>query len=230
MKYKDVKDKKVPFSIDLSTPDSGYIKCPCSGERFQNIDLLTPGKMLGLRFREFSGWIILDKLVRIILYYRPYCVVEVGMGESTRVLAKICEDFNVPLYCCDIKEEKQIKHFSLQENHLMRSEDFFDVFDEKDENPAVVFIDADHHYDAAKMEFDYFFDKLVPGGVIFLHDTMPPHEEHLRGSACGDVYRLRQELEKRTDEMDCFTWPYTATYSGLTMVLKKEEDRPYWEA
>jgi hypothetical protein len=228
VKYKDVKDRKVPFAINLDT-DGKTEDCPCTGERFHNIDLLSPDVGLGLRFWEFAGWIILDKLVRIILYYRPYCVVEIGIGASTKVLAKICEDFNLPLYCCDIKEEKFEKYFNLQKNYLMRSEDFFDAFDKTEENPAVVLIDADHHYDVAKMEFDYFFDKLVPGGVIFLHDTMPPHELHLRETACGDVYKLRQELEKRTDEMDCFTWPYTASYSGLTMIIKKQEDRPYWE-
>jgi len=64
--------------------------------------------------------------------------------------------------------------------------------------------------------------------VIFLHDTMPPSEEFITETACDDVYRLRQELEKR-DDLDCFTWPYTASYMGLTMIIKKETDRPYWE-
>jgi len=228
MKYSETKGRKVPFSINLDTAGD-LTDCPCEGERFHNIDSLTPEKMLGSRFWELSSWIILDKLVRIILYFRPYCVVEIGIGNSTKVLARICEDLEVDLHCCDVKKEKFAKYFDNQKNYLMRSEEFIVYFDSLDENPAVVLIDADHHYDVAKTEFDYFFKKLVPGGVIFLHDTMPPHEKHLMETACGDVYRLRQELEKRTDEMDCFTWPYTAGYSGLTMVIKKEEDRPYWE-
>jgi len=228
MKYSETKDQKIPFAINLFTED-GQVDCPCNNGRFHNLDLLTSGDMLGLRFWEFSGWIILEKLVRIVLYYRPYCVVEIGIGDSTKVLARICEDFGLDLHCCDIKEEKFNKYFDGQKNYLMHSEEFIKVFDTLDENPAVVLIDADHHYEVAKMEFDYFFEKLVPGGIIFLHDTMPPHEEHLIETACGDVYRLRQELEKCTDEMDCFTWPYTASYSGLTMVIKKEEGRAYWE-
>jgi hypothetical protein len=228
MKYKDVKDKEISFAINLESPGKPTTDCPCRGKRFHNIDLLREGSMLGRRFRELSGWIILDKLVRVILYYRPYCVVEIGVGESTKVLARICEDFDLTLYCCDIKREKMVKYFSKQQNYLCRSDDFMDEFDKLEENPAVVLIDGDHHYDVARMEFDYFFEKLVPGGVIFLHDTMPPHEEHLRETASGDVYRLRQELEKR-DDLNCFTWPYTATYAGLSMVIKKDKDGRYWE-
>ena len=90
-------------------------------------------------------------------------------------------------------------------------------------------IDADHSYEMAKREFEFFFKKLVPGGVIFIHDTLPPHKEYLSEEACHDCYKLRQELETRNDEMDCFSWPYTAGYQGLTMVMKKDSERSFWE-
>ena len=49
MKYSETKDQKVPFAINLAIEDN-IVDCPCEGERFHNVDLLTPGKALGLRF------------------------------------------------------------------------------------------------------------------------------------------------------------------------------------
>ena len=64
-----------------------------------------------------------------------------------------------------------------------------------------------------------------------MHDTMPQHERqikvHEKGFSPGDVYKMRQELE-RMPEVDVFTWPYSAANMGLTMVMKHNKDRPYW--
>jgi len=151
--------------------------------------------------------------------------VEIGAGESSIVLGKVTERAGVELHTIDIKPQKKCRYHKNHHYHLMRSEEFMESFDER---PAVVLIDADHRYDAAKKEFDFFFEKLVPGGMMFLHDTMPPHEAFVRPTASGDVYRLRQEIEKR-DDCDCMTFPYTAQFMGLTVVLKHEENREYWE-
>jgi hypothetical protein len=174
---------------------------------------------------NMQGWSVIKGLADIILFYRPYTVVEIGAGESTRVLAEAAENAEVKFYSVDIQQHKLSYHTHWQENILGNSLEFIKTFDEK---CGLVLIDANHTYEVAKQEFDFFFEKLVPGGVIFLHDTFPCMEEAINDQACGDVYKLRQELEKRTDEMDCFTWPYTAIFNGLTMVIKKDKDRPYW--
>lgn len=180
---------------------------------------------------HMKEWAILDYMVPFILYNRKGCLVEIGMGNSTFFLCKHASAFDRTLYSCDINTEKTYKLFHGHEVRMMSSEDFMEDFEE---NPAVVLIDGDHSYKTAKMEFDFFFEKLVTGGVIFLHDTYPPiavdddPEKFLGETACGDVWKLRQDLEKRRDEMDVLTWPYGAGWSGLTMILKKEKDRPYW--
>jgi hypothetical protein len=176
------------------------------------------------KYTYFNGWPLLEHITETVLYFRPYCVVEIGAGESTKVLAKVCEKAGVKLYSCDKAPRKAATYFKDHEFHQKFSDDFMKDFND---TPAVVLIDADHHYDVAKMEFDFFWDRLVDGGIIFLHDTYAPHEVMLKGTACGDVYKLRQELEKR-DDMDCFTFPYSANWCGLTMVIKKEKERPYW--
>jgi hypothetical protein len=216
--------KKFLWHGTLVSEDGVVVDVPLDRDRFKHHD--TDAGEITLRFQDMIGWIILEKLVPIIVYYRPFCIVEIGAGVSTRLLAKVAEEFGVKLYSCDKSPRKNIRYIK---NHIFvqkMSEDFIKEFDD---TPSVVLIDGDHSYDMAKMEFDFFFEKLVPGGVIFLHDTYPMHQDYVQGDLCGDVYKLRQRLELRTHEMDVFTWPYTAGYHGLTMVMKKEEDRPYWE-
>lgn len=220
-----IKDEdKVTMINTMIEPDGTIIDVPLIGERFYHLDMGKNTKP-SLKFQVLNGWKILEVLVPIIVFYRPFCIVEIGAGSSTIYLARIAEEHGVKLYSCDKSPRKNITYFK---DHIFEqkfSEDFIKDFDD---TPAVVLIDADHHYEVAKMEFDFFFDKVVPGGVIFLHDTMPPAEEYLSETACGDVYLLRQELEQRQD-MDCFTWPYTAGFCGLTMCIKKDPKARYWE-
>jgi len=181
-------------------------------------------------------WVLLDYLLPVILSHRDGCIVEIGIGVSTFFMCKHGFDYGRTVYSVDVNSEKIKKHdeSAYHPGHIpvwKSSEEFMQIFDEQ---CAVVLIDGAHDYEIAKMEFDFFFGKLVEGGVIFIHDTYPPvadgddYAAFLKNDACGDVYRLRQDLEKRRDEMEIFTWPYTAGWNGLTMVLKKEKEPPFW--
>ena len=185
---------------------------------------------------HMEEWILLDRLLPVVLFHREGCLVEIGCGVSTFWMCKSGYDFDRTVYTIDCNSQKLAKHSynALYGGHKpiwCTSEDFIKQFDEP---CAVVLIDGAHDYEIAKMEFDFFFGKLVEGGVIFIHDTYPPVAEGDNPAAllvpegCGDVWRLRGELEERRDEMEVFTWPYTAKWMGLTMVLKKEKDRPVW--
>lgn len=203
-----------------------------SGPRFNHAELFESSDMSTFR-EKYNGWVIMESLIDTILFFRPFTVVEIGCGLSTEILLPAAVRADVDYHGVDINIQKE-EYFKAAANkagpghyqfHYMASNTFMETFDD---TVSVVLIDANHEYTQAKTEFDFFFNLLIPGGVIFLHDTFPADEYLLRPSACYDVYRLRQELELRTDEMDCFTWPYTAGYSGLTMVIKKDPDRPYW--
>lgn len=174
----------------------------------------------------YGEWSILATLADIILYHRPYCIVELGAGNSTQFLARAAETAGVKLYSVDIKPWKGRRYKKGFEFRNMLIEDFMKEFDD---TPAIVLIDANHDYNVAKKEFEFFFEKLVPGGVIFLHDTYAPCERMLDHNACSDVFKLRQDIENMDKNLlDVFTWPYTAKWCGLTMVIKKEKERPYW--
>jgi len=206
-------------------PDGEKVNVPLIGKRFQHHGMSKDGLVPSMKFQVMNGWQMLEKLVPIIIYFNEGCIVEIGAGSSTIYLARIAEEFGRKLYSCDKSPIKNKVYFKDHIFEQRMSEDFMKTFDD---SPAVVLIDADHSYEAAKKEFDFFFDKLVVGGVIFLHDTMPPAEEYLTDTACGDVYLLRQELEHRQD-LDCFTWPYTAGFMGMTQIIKKDHEARYWE-
>jgi hypothetical protein len=170
-----------------------------TGQRFMCSELsddmtldLTSGDPPSIEFLYYYyEWKVLEVLADIILFYRPYCVVEIGCGLSTFWLAKASEKAGVKFHSCDKSPRKRPLRYHMQHYHYqLMSEDFIKQFDD---TPALVLIDGEHSYDTAKMEFEFFFDKLVPGGVIFLHDTYPPDEKFLEDWSCGDVYKLRQE-------------------------------------
>ena len=224
LKYDE--SKKAPLIINLDVSETGErIECKCTTSRFMCKDFLEEPPFVSLNYHYNRSWPVLKELSEIVLFFKPYCVVEVGAGESTIVLAGVTQKAGVVFHSVDIRPEKTCKYHRNHFYHNMWSQDFMKTFDER---PAIVLIDGDHRYETAKKEFDFFFDKLVPGGMMFIHDTMPPHEAFLKETACGDVYKLRQELEKR-DDLDCLTFPYTAQFMGLTVVMKKENDLNYWE-
>jgi hypothetical protein len=174
-------------------------------------------------------WIVIDRLCDIVLAYTKGCVVEIGVGSSTFVLCRHAEKAKVKFYTCDIDAGrcKWIK------NRLPYAEVFcgnsFDFMKQFSDIPAVVFIDGNHKYSVVSQEANFFIDRLAVGGVVFIHDTMPwqrTYEAHIiQKKHIPDAHLLRKELEKRED-LEVFTWPYTAVYCGLTMVLKKDMRQP----
>lgn len=210
---------------NVYTAEGEKIDLPFFGSRFEHIE--TFRGYATLKFQQYNGWELMDRLAEFILYFRPFCIVEIGAGSSTLHLARIAEPLGVKMYSVDKSPRKEKEYYPDHTFYNMMSSDFMKQFDD---TPAIVLIDANHSYEAAKKEFEFFFEKLVLGGVIFLHDTFPPHEWFLRKTACHDVWKLRKELESgsRAHEMDVFTWPFGFGYMGLTMVIKKDPGRPEW--
>jgi hypothetical protein len=178
-------------------------------------------------------WVMMESLVLHILNYVPGDIVEIGMGESTEILAEKAQAAGVSLYSCDIQMGGMFQVFTekLFENHhcfIGKSEDFMESYGG---SPSIVFIDGEHIYETVKKEVEFFLPKLATGGVMFLHDTMPVFKKNIepdsKGYNPGDIYKVRQELE-RMPEYDVFTWPYSAHNMGLTMVINHGALRPHW--
>ena len=178
------------------------------------------------------SWTIMDNLVGLILRERKGCVVEIGVcslgSGSTKILLKHAEAADVNFYTCDKHEKKNLQPTYEKHKHFLgKSFDFMEVFDDV---PAVVFLDGCPEYDVAMTEVRFFLERLMDGGVIFVHNTHPSEERFLDRSRCADCYRVRQEMEREKD-VDCFTWPYESIEynAGLTMILKKPKNRPYYQ-
>lgn len=93
----------------------------------------------------------------------------------------------------------------------MASDDFFGTYLG---HPDVVFIDGDHHYEAVKRDFQNALDVLAPGGTVAIHDVWPGSEADTRPEACGDVYRLVDEI-RADSRLDTYLY---ATFPGLLLV------------
>lgn len=177
-------------------------------------------------------------------------ILEIGVGESSYFLSRLGEKFKRRIFHCDISPSKIVNPMTVP-GYLSAEEDIT-YFEERDETPAqqkrvvcfagasdeffkrldmrpiaYAFIDGDHRYEQAKRDFWNTWELLVEDGIIALHDTYPPDETWTDENRCGDVYRLRQELEQHPD-MDVLTLGRGCVIGvGITLVRKKRKGYPY---
>ena len=176
---------------------------------------------------QSQDWTIIQQLGDVILTKIHGCIFEIGIGKSTPILKKFADDFKRDLYCLDVRgykckwaESVGCKALIGKTKHTLKLFPKISV--------AMGLIDGRHDVHTVRFEVNFFLDLLTPGGIIFMHDTyLPTNRKPKKGTMAGDIYKVRQELEMRED-VQTFTWPYTAMDQGLTMVMKKELDRPYY--
>ena len=183
---------------------------------------------MGRKEKKYD-WIVVDRLADLILANVEGCVVDIGIGASTEVLTIHTKKIQRKHYSCDISPRRcQWARDILQWPEVFEgtSLDFIKQF--KEQPVALVFIDGDHRAEIIFQEVGFFLELMQPGGVFFLHDTYPKNGYACEdGQRSGTAYKVRQILEKNS-WVWTFTWPYTAFNYGLTMVMKKEKDRPYY--
>jgi hypothetical protein len=178
-------------------------------------------------------------------------IAEIGCGESSIYLSHIARKYDRKIYHCDIAGDKIINPTTIpgymypqaldfkERNvlHTFGKSSFFigssdDLFAKHLVSAplALTFIDGDHCYGQAKKDFFNAANLTIDNGYILLHDTYPPSEKYLSpDSACGDVYRLRQELEADA-RFDTLTLTYgVAMDVGLTICRVKPKHRPYYQ-
>jgi len=162
-------------------------------------------------------------------------ILEIGAGESSIYLTAIAKKYSRHIYICDISPSKIDNPLTIQGYLAPECSTFFrcesnKIFKDISTPLALAFIDGDHNYEQARMDFDNTLPHIVDHGYVLLHDTYPPDDSYLHENACGGVYRLRQEIEL-DKRLDCITLPKgTAMGVGLTIVRKKPTDRDYFNA
>jgi hypothetical protein len=177
-------------------------------------------------------------------------ILEIGVGESSYFLSRLAEKFKRRIFHCDISPSKIVNPLTV-DGYLSQKQELT-YFEERDENPALLnravcfagasdeffkrlkigpiafaFIDGDHRYEQAAKDFWNTWPLLADEGVIALHDTYPPDANWTTENTCGDVYKLRQELEKHPD-MEVLTLGRGCVIGvGVTFAKKKRSGYLY---
>jgi len=155
-------------------------------------------------------------------------MMEIGCGESTIIFSRLANKYKV--WCWHIEYSKSgVENMRNTEGYFDRKYSLVytgksdDFFKEKVSHPlALAFIDGDHEYKQVERDFDNVWKYIVPGGYVFLHDTLPPDDSWKVPEKCGTVYKLRKDLESFSGNpgYEIFTFDKSAFNVGLTMVKK----------
>lgn len=118
-------------------------------------------------------------LYYVVKMIRPEIVVETGTGLSTILMASaLLENKSGHLYSFDIdlKAMERLNGYDLNTNILKNVSVFIEPAKKLDlDKIDLLFLDADHSYEAVKKELEIFREYLVPGSYVAFHDSM--HEK-----------------------------------------------------
>ena len=82
----------------------------------------------------------------------------------------------------------------------------------------IIYIDANHNYDYVLRDFNNSVKHLNKKGLLFVHDMIPPNEEHTKEYYCGDAFKLLYFIQHHTD----IEWYSMRTDYGLTLFINPE--------
>lgn len=167
---------------------------------------------------SYGNWHVklLTLLAKIL---KPECYVELGIyhAEVVNKLIPHCEK----IYAVDINNESSafIKKSKKVHFHNVSSELFLDFVIINDIAIDMLFIDADHSFEAVLKDFYGYWPYIKPNGLVLLHDSFPESELHINDGYSGTCYKAIQEIKRnRTNDIEIITIPYPP---GLTIVRKK---------
>jgi len=187
-------------------------------------------------FSKNYGWddtAIVGMLGDFALHTVDGDILEIGVGISSIYLTALSKKYNRKIYYCDTNKDKiddiyGAGYFSNNGRIFNCLSD--NMFQNNKLTPlAFTFIDGYHEYEQAKRDFWQAEHYTVPNGYILLHDSYPPAADWCGRGSCGEVYKLRQELEQ-DKRFDCFTFVHNPKGAqASTLIRKKPENRPYYQ-
>jgi len=172
------------------------------------------------------AWPIMKSIADFILPKFEGCLIEIRAGSSTHILNELAIKNKRNFYSCDIRDRLPEKLSDFHIRKIMSSDEFMEEWDSYNENPILIFLDGSHDYLNVSKDFYFFYERLNPGGVVFMHDMLPASEAHLRAGSCGDAYKLRLELEKNPN-IEILTFPHATVEFGMSVVFKKHRYNNY---
>lgn len=133
---------------------------------------------------EIEGWLTEPEAVLLDKYnVGIWCELGSWKGKSTRVLAAKSFGYAIDWFkgnpeSTDIADTTyrdfliNIKPF--KKNILIIKKQFQGAVKDVDQKVDLLFLDAEHSYDATKQAFDLYEPLVKPGGVIIFHDVYGP--------------------------------------------------------
>lgn len=142
-----------------------------------------------------------------------HLALEIGsyMGVSARVITTALAA-NAKLYCVDPWEihhgkenpcwticKRELRRHSVLDRVVFLQGFSYEMESAMPEGFDFIFVDGDHTYEGMKRDWDIVLRRLLPGGILCLHDTTVPEAEPYRqfGTVTffDEVVRHHQEFE-----------------------------------
>lgn len=178
---------------------------------------------------NYNEWDILKSIAPIFLSMSSGCLIDMGMGRTTEILAEVSAAFNVNHYSVDSDHWICERYSPVHSKHTIYHGKTVAFLEQLKEPISFIFSDANHRYKYMQYEAPMVLEKLAPYGCYCIHDTTPMeghYERKLqRKQHENDTYKIRLDLERLGVAYEVFTWPLGC---GLTMVMKKKMDVPFY--
>lgn len=142
--------------------------------------------------------------------YKSY--LELGLGLTAETFKDVKCEYK---YCVDI-----VKVFDNLPNFVGTTNSFFEQNTKKYD---LIFIDADHSYEAVLLDFMNSVKFLNKGGVILMHDIGPYLLEHTNPWSCGEAYKVFVEIRKNQN-YNSFTFRLCDTDCIGIVKISENED------
>jgi hypothetical protein len=110
--------------------------------------------------------------------------------------------------------------------HCCTTDEFLEEVKRSNLAIDVLFIDADHSYEAALQDFRNYLPYLRPHGLILMHDAHPGDASLATPTQCGGVYQAVEELSANNDEFEMVTIPLSP---GVTICRKRTRQLSWQE-
>jgi predicted O-methyltransferase YrrM len=172
--------------------------------------------MIG-HIRRPDGHFYADLIVQLVKLTGCETYLELGtyFGNTIQKIAPLVKR----CVCVDVVDMRMDK--TIGEFYNTTTDKFFEYFHDRVD---VIFIDADHHYESVKRDFDHSVQLLNKNGIVILHDTDPIDQATTAFNLCGDVYKVVDYIQETyPDVFNMITLPINDM--GLTIVNRKIDRR-----
>lgn len=174
-------------------------------------------------------------IVELARLFKPKVYVELGIATGYVFNAVMPYVQNYAFGCdIDLSKFKGLRAFHIDEKSSQ-------VFETSTQNAAkfwprnltidLLYIDADHSYEAVTQDFLTWSKFVTPGtGLILLHDTYPCGPKYLKPGYCNDAWKVADLIwgVESEDDFDYEIVTLPGPRAGLSIIRKRGKYHLHW--